>query len=352
MCISYFMLRKAHEREVQHHEESLAAMNLQVRQMVQWMEFHEQEARGSTMRIEELERQRNLLSNAVGHVSRRHQETAEEYVHAMRGIEEASHAQHHRDELTTELLHQELGQLRNEASQSFANLEQQAQGGEHNMAMQYQKLTNTLYEKAREALAYRMESSNSSSRESELAAMRETIEMIKGEERMAREEANSTILAAESGAFALHNRLNKEEIAKHEANLRTEQAEFHAQQALGRERPVTAVHSELGELRLRLKQQEELQSRSQQAWKLELEAEHLRNQQHSQRSSKAPWSSKTSETGWEYVSRQVSSQKGLSFPVATDVRSPQIGSPSQRSPVNRGKAIAETCSPTRQPRKM
>ena len=93
---------------------------------------------------------------------------------------------------------------------------------------------------------------------------------------MAKEEANSTILAAESGVYALQNRLNKEEIAKHEANMKMEQAEFHAQQARERERPVTALHSELGELRLRLKQQKELQARSQQAWKLELEAERLR----------------------------------------------------------------------------
>ncbi|CAE7271262.1 unnamed protein product [Symbiodinium sp. CCMP2456] len=149
---------------------------------------------------------------------------------------------------------EELGQLSNEASQSFANLEQQAQSREHTMALQYLKLTHTLNEKAHEALKYRMESS---SRESELAATRETIEMIKGEERMAKEEANSAILAAESGVFALQDRLNKAEVAKHEANVGMQQAELHAQQALERERPITALHSELGELRLRHKQQEE-----------------------------------------------------------------------------------------------
>ena len=124
--------------------------------MVQWMEFHEQEDQGATMRIEELERQRDLLSNPVGHVNRRYQETTEEYVHAVRGIEEASHAPHHRDELTAELLHQELGQLRSQATQSFANLEQEAQGDGHTMAVQNQKLTNTLHEKAREALLFRI----------------------------------------------------------------------------------------------------------------------------------------------------------------------------------------------------
>ncbi|CAE7268027.1 unnamed protein product [Symbiodinium sp. CCMP2456] len=319
----------------------MAVMNQQVRHMVQWLEFHQLEDQGSSMRMEELERQRNILSNAVGHVSRRHQETTEEYVHVVRGIEEASSAQRQRDEHTAEMLHQELGQLRNEASQSFADLELMAQNGEHNMAMQYHKLTHTLNEKAHEALKYRMEAS---SRESEVAAMREAIEMIRGEEQMAKEEAKSTVLAAESGIRALQDRLSKEEAAKLEANAGMHQEEAYARQVSERERPITALHSELGELRLRLKQQEELQTHSQQSWKLEIEAERMRSQQHSQRSSNAPRSSRTSETGWECVSSQVGSQKGSAFPVASDVRSPDIGSPTLRSPVNRGKTIIDTCS--------
>ena len=146
-----------------------------------------------------------------------------------------------------------------------------------------------------------MEASN---RESEVAAMREVIEMIRGEEQMAKEEARSSILAAESGVHSLQDRLSKEEAANRDANARRLQAEAYARQASERERPITALHSELGELRLRLKQQEELQARSQQSWKLEIEAERLRSQQHSQRSSNAPYSSRISETGWEFVSSQ------------------------------------------------
>ena len=119
--------------------------------------------------------------------------------------------------------------------------------GEHNMAMQYQKLTHTLNEKAHEALKYRMEAS---SRESEVAAMCEAIEQ------MAKEEAKSTILATESGIYALQDRLSKAEAAKLEADAGMHQAEVYARQASERERPITALHSELGELRLRLKQQE------------------------------------------------------------------------------------------------
>ena len=53
-------------------------------------------------------------------------------------------------------------------------------------------------------------------------------------------------------------------------------------------------------------------------------------------------SHRSSDAGWEYVSSQVSSQKGLSFPVGTEVRSPDLGTPTQYSAVNRSKVIAET----------
>ena len=91
-----------------------------------------------------------------------------------------------------------------------------------------------------------------------------------------------------------------------------------------------------------MKQQEELQVRNQQTWKQELEAARRQHHQVSQQSCSVPISSKTSEAGWEYVSSQVSSQKGLSFPVGTEVRSPNLGTPTQYSPVNRGKIITET----------
>ena len=49
----------------------------------------------------------------------------------------------------------------------------------------------------------------------------------------------------------------------------------------------------------------------------------------------------SSDAGWEYVSRQVSSHQGLSFPVGTDVRSPDLGTPPQCSPVNRSNVVTE-----------
>ena len=63
-----------------------------------------QEDHGSTLRIEELERQRDLLRSAVEHVNRVHQNSLEHHVHGIERIEEASHAQHLRgEELATSL---------------------------------------------------------------------------------------------------------------------------------------------------------------------------------------------------------------------------------------------------------
>ena len=53
-----------------------------------------------------------------------------------------------------------------------------------------------------------------------------------------------------------------------------------------------------------------------------------------------PLSSKTSDAGWEYVQSQ-GSQKSISFPVGSEVRSPEITSPNLRSPVSRSKVTSE-----------
>ena len=118
----------------------------------------------------------------------------------------------------------------------------------------------------------------------------------------------------------------------------------------------SALHSEVGELRRRLKQQEEPQARSQQAWRQEIEIarrqtdrqthRHTHTHTHtlthlaSQESSSMPLSSKTSDAGWEYVHSQ-GCQKGLSFPVGSEVRSPELSSPTLRSPASRSKVTSE-----------
>ena len=103
-----------------------------------------QEDQGSTIRIEELERHCDLLQAAVTHVNHVRQNSTEVYVHAVKKVEEASYAQHLRDEEVAESLYQELGQLRSDASPTIARFEQQVQGDGHNMARRYEKLVAEL----------------------------------------------------------------------------------------------------------------------------------------------------------------------------------------------------------------
>ena len=86
-----------------------------------------QEDQGATLRVEELERQRDMLRNAVEH-NQVHQGSLADHFRGIERIEEASQAQHLRDEDLAKSLHQELGQIRSDAAQSFANIEQNGSG--------------------------------------------------------------------------------------------------------------------------------------------------------------------------------------------------------------------------------
>ena len=89
------------------------------------------------------------------------------------------------------------------------------------------------------------------------------------------------------------------------------------------------MHEELNELRKALRNQEELHART----RSELEASRPLPQQGSQQTSSMPISSRTTESGWECIGED----RVPSFPVGTEVRSPEICTPSQRSPSNREK---------------
>ena len=225
--------------------------------------------------------------------------------------------------------------LRSEAAQTFSNMEQQAQGEGQQLAMEYRRLVDELNQKAHETLQFKMEASQNLST---LAIMKEQVELMKNEENMVRDEATKRMSLLESGARELRSTLDREELAKSEVVMRLRQVEMTAGNDSGTS--PSALHSEVGELRRRLRQQEEFQARSQQAWRQEIEM--ARRQQHvsSQQSSSMPLSSKTSDAGWEYVQSQ-SSQKGISFPLGSEVRSPEINSPNIPSPVNRGKVTSD-----------
>ena len=70
-------MKIAHQEDIQRHEEIAMSLVAKMNEMVQ-------EDQGSTMRIEELERQRDMLSDAMGHVSRVHQNSLDDH---FRGIE-------------------------------------------------------------------------------------------------------------------------------------------------------------------------------------------------------------------------------------------------------------------------
>ena len=164
------------------------------------------------------------------------------------------------------------------------------------------------------------------------------MELVKNEENMIRGEATKRMSLLESSARELRSMLDREELAKSEVVARLRQAEMAARHDNGLS--PTALHSEVGELRRRLRQQEELQARNQRAWRQEIEMAQRQQHVSSQQSSSIPLSSKTSDAGWEYVQSQ-SSQKGISFPVGSDVRSPEINSPNLPSPVNKYKVTSD-----------
>ena len=73
-------MRIFHQEDIQRHEVIVMKLAEQLDELIQ-------EDEGSTMRIEELERQLNYLRAAVGHVNQVHQNSKEEYAHVVKRIE-------------------------------------------------------------------------------------------------------------------------------------------------------------------------------------------------------------------------------------------------------------------------
>ena len=166
------------------------------------------------------------------------------------------------------------------------------------------------------------------------------MELMKNEDNVMRDEAHRKMSYLETGALELRHSLDREEHAKSEVVTRLRQAEMTS--GNDNNANLSALHSEVGELRRRLRQQEEIQARTQQAWRQEIEIARRQHHLPSQPSSSMPLSSKTSEAGWEYVqSQSQSSQKGISFPRSSEVRSPEVNSPNVPSPVHEGKAMPD-----------
>ena len=323
-------MRIAHQEDLSQYEEITMGLITRMNEMAQ-------EDQGSAMRIEELERHRGNMGQAMRHMNQVHQQSLEDHQPSIERIEEESHAQHRRDEEVSTSLHQELTLLRSEAAQTFAQMEQHAQGEGQQLAMEYSRLVEELNEKAHETLHFKMEASQIFST---LAIMKEQMELMKNEENMMRDEANRRMSFLETGAHELRNSLNREERAKSEVATGFRPVEMASSVESGTS--LSALRSEVGELRRRLRQQEEFQARNQQAWKQEIELARRQHHVPSQPPSSMPLSSKTSDAGWEYVqSQSQSSQKGISCSRGSEVRSPEVSSSNVPSPINRGKVSTD-----------
>eukprot|EP00439_Symbiodinium_sp_Y106_P055637 s2913_g7.t1 len=302
-----------HQSEIQKFAGVIQTLVAEMREM-------KQEDEGSEIRIQELERQRDTACLAMRHMNQVNQEMRNDFELAMTRISEQSHAQRQHDHFVTEELAQRLRQERNEAALSLVQLEERAQGDR-----EYERLTSELHERARENLQLRAGMADS---EHIMMTMKEHLHLVRNEEAIVAGDAMNVRASGIREQQGLRERLGEEEEFRSMAVRRMQKAEDqlrhvedNAKQAL------PTMHEELNELRRALRLQEDMHART----RSELEAARLAPQSIFQQASSIPISSRTTESGWECVIRV------QAFPVGTEVRSPEILTPSHRSPANREK---------------
>ena len=273
------------------------------------------------------------------HMNNVNQEMKNDFELAVTRINDQSQAQRHHDHIVAEELLQRLHQERNETAENLANIEEKSQGDGVIMAKEYEMLTSELHAQAREGLRLR---ANAASSDHALMTMREHLQLIRNEEIVAAGEVVNLRNAGLREHQHLHdrigvgvqeqqhlrNRLDEEEEFRSMAVQRMQKAEDQLRQVENNaKQTLPTLQGELNELRRALKLQEDVQART----LSELEAARNAHQGLPQPSSSMPISSRTTESGWEYVSRD----RVQVFPVGSEIRSPEIHTPSQRSPVNR-----------------
>ena len=310
-----------------------------IQTLVSEMKEMQQEDEGSEIRIQELARQRDTACLAMQHMNNANQEMKNDFELAVARINEHSQAQRHQDYIVTEELLPRLHQERNETAQNLAHIEESSQGDGVVMAKEYEMLTSELHAQARESLRLR---ANAASSEHALMTLREHLQLVKSEEIVAAGEVVSLrteglrkhqhlhdrIGAGFQEQQHLRNRLDEEEEFRSMAMQRMQKAEDQLWQVENNSKhALPTLHGELNELRRALKLQEDVQART----LSELEAARNAHQGFRQPSSSMPIPSRTTESGWECVSRD----RVQAFPVGAEIRSPEVHTPSHRSPVNR-----------------
>ena len=223
---------------------------------------------------------------------------------------------------------------------NLAHIEERSQGDGVVMAKEYEMLTSELHAQARESLRLRAKAASS---EHALMTLREHLQLIKNEEIVAAGEVVSLRTEGLRQHQHLHDRIGvgfqeqqhlrnrldeEEEEFRSMAMQRMQKAEDQLWQVENNaKQTLPTLHGELNELRRALKLQEDVQART----LSELEAARNAHQSLRQPSSSMPISSRTTESGWECVSRD----RVQAFPVGAEIRSPEVRTPSHRSPVNR-----------------
>ena len=164
-----------------------------------------------------------------------------------------------------------------------------------------------------------------------MMTMKEHLQLVRNEEAIVAGDVMNVRASGIREQQSLRERLGEEEEFRSMAVRRMQKAEDqlrHVEEAL------PTMHEELNELRRALRLQEDMHART----RSELEAARLAPQRLApqnifQQASCIPIPSRTTESGWECVSRD----RVQAFPVGTEVRSPEILTPSHRSPANREK---------------
>ena len=318
MEASQFAQQMYHQSEMQRQDNIIQAL-------VEKINFLRQEDEGSTIRIQELERQRDVAQQAMEHMNQVNQSLQSDYTHALRNMDEQMQITRRQDEQVAEHLQQELYVLRSEAATTVVELEERVNSDEFKMAKEYEKLTHELHEQARTNMGLR---SKVSETEFSVASANEYLQIVMNEKSAAVAGERMTVMALQEEQYDLRRRLaNSEERQEdamrevREAHQRLQHVEDNARQNL------PTMHEELHELRRMLRQQEEANSRMRSEYEMSRQLPH----QASVQASSMPVSSRTTENGWDILN----GERVVAFPVGSEVRSPELLTPNHRSPVNR-----------------
>ncbi|CAE7037894.1 unnamed protein product [Symbiodinium sp. KB8] len=252
MEASQFAQQMYHQSEMQRQDNIIQAL-------VEKINFLRQEDEGSTIRIQELERQRDVAQQAMEHMNQVNQSLQSDYTHALRNMDEQMQITRRQDEQVAEHLQQELYVLRSEAATTVVELEERVNSDEFKMAKEYEKLTHELHEQARTNMGLR---SKVSETEFSVASANEYLQIVMNEKSAAVAGERMTVMALQEEQYDLRRRLaNSEERQEdamrevREAHQRLQHVEDNARQNL------PTMHEELHELRRMLRQQEEANSR-------------------------------------------------------------------------------------------